>query len=687
MANVAKLRDKARALELREQWKEALQVYEKIVEEAASDEIDIGVWNRMGDLYTRTSQLDLAVSAYEKAVDAYADSGLYNNAIALCNKILRAVPGRSAVYLRLGQISAAQGFLADARRNFLQYAERMQRAGQIDASFAALKEFVDLVPHDDDSDVRRLLADQLLAHGRTNEAIEQLRLLRGHLESNGRADEARTVADQIIAIDPDADTSALYASADALPAARPENQRDAGGGLDLIQTPRSEPPRPVPGHSEPEAAAADLGTLDIVPTLEVSELPSTPIDAPAGLQTLEPDEDALPLLGDDLQLSISPSEPPPHPARQPIPEDEEEDSEEPGDLPLLSLGDAPIAPSPPPPPPPADRVAHLRMRVQAQPGDAVAWNDLASLLRERGDAAGAAAALREAHQGIAAAGHYAAAVGVVRQLLEDDSRDTGLFQKQVEYAFRSGDRSLLVRAYLDLGGNLLKTSAPKAQVVYQRVLDLDPQNAEARARLAPPPAAVASVPARSETAEPAASGAADSYVDLGSLIFDEELDAEGSTRFVVAEEEPTGDEDKDFADMLSVFRQKVTENIDAGDSSSHYDLGLAFKEMGLLDEAIAQFQVALRGGANPLATLEVLGECFVDKGQHTLAVRVLERALRLDARETEFLGVHYLLGRSEEVLGHADRAGDHYERVLALDIRFRDAAQRLATLRQPRASG
>ena len=58
---------------------------------------------------------------------------------------------------------------------------------------------------------------------------------------------------------------------------------------------------------------------------------------------------------------------------------------------------------------------------------------------------------------------------------------------------------------------------------------------------------------------------------------------------VVAEEEPSGNEDADFADMLRKFKQGVAANVDVEDYQSHYDLAIAFKEMGLLDEAIAEF--------------------------------------------------------------------------------------------------
>ncbi|HEX5869201.1 MAG TPA: tetratricopeptide repeat protein, partial [Longimicrobium sp.] len=107
MASAAKLRDQARAAENRGQWTEAVVLYRQLLEEAAGEEVDIALWNRVGDLHLRIGETERAVEAYERAVASYAESGLYNNAIALCRKILRLVPGRGAVYLKLGQISAA----------------------------------------------------------------------------------------------------------------------------------------------------------------------------------------------------------------------------------------------------------------------------------------------------------------------------------------------------------------------------------------------------------------------------------------------------------------------------------------------------------------------------------------------------------------------------------------------------
>lgn len=174
------------------------------------------------------------------------------------------------------------------------------------------------------------------------------------------------------------------------------------------------------------------------------------------------------------------------------------------------------------------------------------------------------------------------------------------------------------------------------------------------------------------------------YVDLGALVMsDDEAEEEDGTRFQMdAAQHPSGDEDKDFAEILGMFRQKVSQSIHPQDSSSHYDLGLAFKEMGLYDDAIGQLQLALSGGANPVATLEVLGECFIQKGEDSLAARVLGRAVRIpDASESDLLGVLYWLGRTQEVLESPAEARGYYERVIAVDIGFRDAAARLNALR------
>ncbi|MDH3224424.1 MAG: hypothetical protein OEO23_11970, partial [Gemmatimonadota bacterium] len=108
----------------------------------------------------------------------------------------------------------------------------------------------------------------------------------------------------------------------------------------------------------------------------------------------------------------------------------------------------------------------------------------------------------------------------------------------------------------------------------------------------------------------------------------------------------------------------------------------AYREMGLVDEAIAEFQQALRGSGHHLPTHEMLGQCFMEKGQYEVAIRSMTKALKGPYEvEDELLGIYYYLGRAHEELGNGAPATEFYEKIFALDINFRDVTERLRALR------
>ncbi|MDQ3949263.1 MAG: hypothetical protein M3282_02870, partial [Gemmatimonadota bacterium] len=144
--SITQLKKKAAEFEAKKQFDKAIQVYIQILNGLGPnvEEVDLALFNRVGDLLLRQGNVADALDYYERAVDRYADGGFFNNAIALCNKILRHSPGRATVYYKLGKISAQKGFTNDAKQNFLEYADRMQKTGRMDEAFRALKEFADL---------------------------------------------------------------------------------------------------------------------------------------------------------------------------------------------------------------------------------------------------------------------------------------------------------------------------------------------------------------------------------------------------------------------------------------------------------------------------------------------------------------------------------------------------------------
>ena len=125
------------------------------------------------------------------------------------------------------------------------------------------------------------------------------------------------------------------------------------------------------------------------------------------------------------------------------------------------------------------------------------------------------------------------------------------------------------------------------------------------------------------------------------------------------------------------------------DLETHYNLGIAFREMGLLDEAISEFQkvakAAERGRKFPyvMQCYTLLGLAFMDRAQPSIAAMWYERALRLPGVETEsILALRYDLGVAQESAGESDAALKSFSQVYAVNIDYRDVGERIAALQK-----
>src|SRR5688500_15614000 len=202
MSNLAKLKKKAAEFEQKRQFDRALATYEDVLRaQEGSEDADVSLYNRVGDLQLRLGRTTDALRSYERAVDLYAERGFLNNAIALCNKILRQNPTAAHIHYKLGRVNALKGFKSDARQHFVTYAELMQRAGRLDEAFAALKDFADLSSGQED--LRLLLADQFARHERRDEAMAQLQIVLDRFQADRRHAEAEIVRERMRALDPD----------------------------------------------------------------------------------------------------------------------------------------------------------------------------------------------------------------------------------------------------------------------------------------------------------------------------------------------------------------------------------------------------------------------------------------------------------------------------------------------------
>ena len=619
--SVEAIKELARGHEQKEEWQKALNLYVKAIDQMSDEDVpDIGLFNRAGDLATRTGASAQAVSFYERAVDYYVEAELPNNAIAICKKVMRNLPDRYTIHLKIGQIRAAQGFITDARASFITYAERVQAFGDMDEAFRALIEFVDLAP--DDYEIRQLLAAQLGQHDRMSEAVQQLVGAYEIMMGKGMVEDAAQVEAQIQEMDP-------TASLEAAPMAGVASGADDGLGDVGFEEPTAGEPG-VPGEIE-------AGGLEI------------------GGDEEEADEEAVEVDTGGLSLDVEAAD--------------EKEEEAVMDLPLLSFDDdeeeAVEAP--------AEERPEIEVGLEGLDDGSVAEEAVEEAVEESVAEAKAEDAVSD-HEALASAEDFLEAIEALSAVVEAEPDDQNHHQRMVEYAFRSNDSGALAEAYLGLAECLQRAGQEtRAKAVFEQALSTDPTNERAKAALGQ---------LEGETAAEAVQevSSAESYVDLGSMLLGDE--EEKTTRFVVAYEEPTGDESADFQRMLSQFREKVSENIGADDATAHYDLGTAFKEMGLLDEAIAEYQQALRASADHLATYELLGQTFLEKGEPEAALRSLTRALDAPFEvEDELMGIYYYLGKSYEAVGNKDQALEFYDRVFSLDINFADVTERLRALR------
>jgi len=219
----------------------------------------------------------------------------------------------------------------------------------------------------------------------------------------------------------------------------------------------------------------------------------------------------------------------------------------------------------------------------------------------------------------------------------------------------------------------------EAEEIYRSVERRVPGHAQATSRLAEiaerrgtaatpgPEPTIFDRAAISSAAGSAAPAAGEDLFDLGAALAEELAEVEGP---------------------LDAFQEQVEEPAAPAASpeevDTHYNLAIAYKEMGLFPDAIAAFEKALSGCANDpraIDCLTMIGICHGLQGQHRHAVRAFERGLAAPGLPSETAkALHYEVALAWEAAGEKDEALAAYERVAALDGGFRDVQAAITRL-------
>ena len=146
----------------------------------------------------------------------------------------------------------------------------------------------------------------------------------------------------------------------------------------------------------------------------------------------------------------------------------------------------------------------------------------------------------------------------------------------------------------------------------------------------------------------------------------------------------------DLAEMFGELKQDLEADVASADEDpeTHYNLGIAFREMGLLDEAIGELQKACqsfdKGHPFPqiMQTYTWLAQCFLEKNVPEAAVRWYEKALKVPTIDGETrTALNYELASAYEAAGDKPSALKHFMDVYGSNIDYRDVAERIKALK------
>jgi len=263
------------------------------------------------------------------------------------------------------------------------------------------------------------------------------------------------------------------------------------------------------------------------------------------------------------------------------------------------------------------------------------------------------------------------AMTVVDRLLVLRPDDVALYHQQTELALMVNDRRGLLAAYAQLGACLRRQGASRsARTAFGRILDFDPENSEARAAISE---------LDREELEFEKRAASDQSSEL--LIRTHASDAERSEFDAILDDLGLDKEENRPVVVLDSSAPSDSDEPDpAVGAASHCELGLAFHQMGMWEEAANELRAALPYLEDTSEALEAFGECLHQAGNNKEAIDELAPFIEVAVADGSVVGALYYLAQAMRAEGRDSEARDTLARVEDASPGYRDAAELLSQL-------
>lgn len=140
--------------------------------------------------------------------------------------------------------------------------------------------------------------------------------------------------------------------------------------------------------------------------------------------------------------------------------------------------------------------------------------------------------------------------------------------------------------------------------------------------------------------------------------------------------------DSDVMDIFNEFKKGLEKELEEEDFETHYNLGIAYKEMGLIDDAIREFQTSKKDPNKFVSSSNMLGVCYIEKGLYSLAIDVLKTAIeKMHDRGESYWAMKYDLAEALEKNGNIKEAFDCYTEIYGWNSKFRAVSDKINELK------
>ena len=130
-------------------------------------------------------------------------------------------------------------------------------------------------------------------------------------------------------------------------------------------------------------------------------------------------------------------------------------------------------------------------------------------------------------------------------------------------------------------------------------------------------------------------------------------------------------------EIVKQFKEGVSKKIPQEDYETRYNLGLAYKELGLYEEAIKEFEIASKDSKKEIECYFLISECFREKGMFKEAIYWLQNAINKAGEEDQWLFLKYNLGFLYKEADELEKALDTFKEIFDKKANYKDVAQKI----------